>query len=63
MTMKHMMDHEVVEGLDDVMNALKISLSHVSRLENHHHASISSKSRDGRFSSNNPCSGKNLEHI
>ena len=47
------------QRFDDVMNALKSILSHVSRLENHHHASISSKSRDDRFSRNNPCSGKN----
>ena len=45
------------------MNALKSTLSHVSRLENHHNASISRKSWDERFSGNNPCSGKNLEHI
>ena len=45
------------------MNALKIILSHVSRLENHLHVGISSKSGDGGFSRNNPCNGKNLEHI
>ena len=52
------------QRFDDVMNALKSILSHVSILEkNHHNAGISSKSGDGRFSRNNPCQGKNLEHI
>ena len=53
----------LAQRFDDVMNSLKSILLHVSRLENHHHAGISSKSGDGRFSRNNPCHGNNLEHI
>ena len=51
---------EILEQrFDDVMNALKSTLSHVSRLENHHNGGISRKSGDGRFSGNNPCNEKN----
>ena len=56
--------HERLEQrFDDVMNTLKIILSHVSILENSHNADITSKYEDGRFSRNNPCHGKYLGHI
>ena len=51
------------QRFDDVMKALKIILSHLSILENHHNVGIFRKSWDGRFLRNNPCSGKNVEHI
>ena len=43
------------------MNTLKSILSHVSRLENHHHAGTSYKPRNGRFLEDHL--GRNIEHF